>query len=105
VKSLLNITVFAASVLSIFSTSLTLYEVPILKESLSAMEKEKEAQVRDGEKDLVRIYISRDVSIESKEDHAPLFTAKKEVNNSEPQENHLNVFGVQVPIKNARSNI
>jgi len=105
VKSPLNITVFAASVLSIFSTSLTLYEVPILNESLSAMEKEKEAQVRDGEKDPVRIYLSHDVSNKGKDEHTPLFIAEEKVDVSKSPENHINVFGVQVPNENARSNI
>ena len=104
-KTLLNITVFAASVLSIFSTSFTLYEVPILKESLSVLEKEKEAQESSSSSDIKRIYISNDFSNKGKEEPTPLFTAKKEVNVSKPAENYINVFGVQVPNKNAGSNI
>ncbi len=104
-KSLLTITVLVSSALSIFSSSMKLYEMPVFKEALSAINTGKEVWKNDGGKDTIRISLSHDVSNESKENHAPLFTAKKEVNNSELQENHLNVFGVQVPNENARSNI
>ena len=52
-----------------------------------------------------REYISHDVSNKGKDESVPLFTAKKEVNVSKPEEDYINVFGVQVPNKNARSNI
>ena len=104
-KTLLNITVFAASVLSIFSTSFTLYEVPILKESLSVLEKEKEAQESSSSSDIKRIYISNDFPNKGKEEPTPLFTAKKEVDVSKPAEDYINVFGVQIPTRNVRSNI
>ena len=104
-KTLLNITVLAASVLSIFSTSLTLYELPILKESLSALEKEKEAQESSSRSDMKRIYISHDVSNKGKEKSAPLLVADDSGNFSASTEDYINVFGVKISNKNARSNI
>ncbi len=104
-KSLLNITVFAASVLSIFSTSLTLYEVPILKESLLATEKEKEAQESSSRSDMKRIYISHDVSNKDGYKSAPLLVADDSEKFSTSAEDYINVFGVRLPTKNASSNI
>lgn len=104
-KTLLTITVLFSSVLSIFSSSLKLYEMPVFKEALSVIHAGKDVQRSDVKKDPVRIYISHDVSNKSKEEPTPLFIAKKEVNASKPSEDYINVFGVQVPNKNARSNI
>ena len=104
-KTLLNITVFAASVLSIFSTSFTLYEVPILKESLSVLEKEKEAQESSSRSNIKRIYISHDVSNKGRDKYAPLLVADDSEKFSTSTEDYINVFGVQIPIKNASSNI
>ena len=103
-KSLLNITVFAASVLSIFSTSLTLYEVPILKESLLAMEKDKEAQESSSRSGMKRIYISHDVSNKDGYKSAPLLVADNREKFSTSAEDYINVFGVLVPNNKARGN-
>jgi len=105
VKTLLNITVFAASVLSIFSTSLTLYEVPVLKESVSAMEKEKEAQESSSRSDMKRIYISHDISNKGRDKDAPLLVADDSEKFSTSTDDYINVFGVEVPTKNASSKI
>ena len=104
-KNLLNITVFASAVLSIFSTSLTLYEVPDLKEALLVMDKEKEVQESSSRIDIKRIYISHDVSNKGKEKSAPLIVADDSENLLTSAEDYINVFGVQVPNKNARRNI
>ena len=104
-KTLLNITVFASAVLSIFSTSLTLYEVPVLKESISALEKEYEVQDSSSASDMKKVYISHDVSKKSEEEFAPLIIAKEVENSPTSAENYITVFGVEVPTKNASSNI
>ncbi len=99
-KSLLNITVLISSVLSIFSASLTLYEVPVLKETISAVENEGKVQESSSETDMKRIYISHDVSNIGEEQNAPLLVAKRKQSISDPNEDYINVFGVQVPNKN-----
>ena len=104
-KTLLNITVFASAVLSIFSTSLTLYEVPVLKESISALEKENEVQDSSSASDMKKVYISHDVSKKSEEEFAPLIVANEVENSPTSAENYITVFGVQIPTKNASRNI
>ena len=79
--------------------------MPILKESLSAMENEIGAQESSSRSDIKRIYISNDFPNKGKEEPTPLFTAKKEVDVSKPAEDYINVFGVQIPTRNVRSNI
>ena len=83
-KTLLTITVLFSSVLSIFSSSLAIFEMPVFKESLYVIEKGKDVQRSDVKKDSVRIYIPHDVSNRSKEEPTPLITAKKKVNASKP---------------------
>ena len=61
-KNLINITVFASAVLSIFSSSLALYEVPILKEITSSMEKENEGEQNHLRTNIKKIYISHQIS-------------------------------------------
>ena len=104
-KTLLNITVFASAVLSIFSTSLTLYEVPDLKEALLVMDKEKEIQESNSERDIKRIYISHDVSNKGKEESAPLIAANDRENFSTSTEDDINIFGVKISSNKNRSNI
>lgn len=98
-KSLLNITVFASAVLSIFSTSLTLYEVPELKEALLIREEEKSNYESNAAKDLKRIYISHDVSGTSNKKSEPTIVTKDTSNVSKSAEDSINVFGVKV-VKN-----
>jgi len=97
VKSLLNITVFASAVLSIFSTSLTLYEAPGFKEALSIVEEENSSYIHVPEKELKRIYISHDVSSASETHTVPLVARKNSWKESKSTENAINVFGVLVP--------
>ena len=104
-KSLLNITVFASAVLSIFSTSLTLYEVPELRETLSVMEKEKSNQELVKGREMKRIYISHDVSDKGREQSQPLIVADNKENVTTSAEDHINVFGVKISSSNNRSNI
>ena len=104
-KNLLNITVFASAVLSIFSTSLTLYEVPSLKEALSAVEEEETVQESKSEKDIKRIYISHDVSDKGREQSQPLIVADNEEKIITSAEDNINVFGVKISSSNNRSNI
>ncbi len=103
-KNLLNITVFASAVLSIFSTSLTLYEVPDIKEALSAIEKE-EVHKSSSITDIKRIYISHDVSNQGKDKSAHLLAADDSNKLPTSEEDYINVFGVRLPAKNARRNI
>jgi len=105
VKTLLNITVFASAVLSIFSTSLTLYEVPVLKESISALEKENEVQDSSSASDMKKVYISHDVSKKSEEEFAPLIIANEVENSPTSAENYITVFGVNISNRNNHSNI
>ena len=105
VKTLLTITVLVSSALSIFSSSLKLYEVPVFKEAVSVIGMGKEVQASKERKDPVKIYISHDVSNEGKEKQMPLLIAEEKVNVSKPQEDHINVFGVRIPHKSDRSNI
>jgi len=105
VKTLLNITVFASAVLSIFSTSLTLYEVPVLKESISALEKEYEVQDRSSASDMKKVYISHDVSKKSEEEFAPLIIANEVEGSPTSAENYITVFGVNISNRNNHSNI
>lgn len=104
-KSLLNITVFASAVLSIFSTSLTLYEVPELKEALSAMERKDriEHETRP-EKNMKRIYISHDVSDTTTKNSESLLGTKHSSKDSIFAEDYIKVFGVKISSSN-RSNI
>ena len=104
-KNLLNITVFASAVLSIFSTSLTLYEVPDLKEALLLMDKEKEIQESNLERNMKRIYISHNVSNKDKEKSTPLIVANDSKNFSTSAEDYISVFGVKVSSNKNRSNI
>jgi hypothetical protein len=105
VKTLLNITVFASAVLSLFSTSLTLYEVPVLKESMLALEKEYVVQDSSSASDMKKVYISHDVSNKGRDKFTPLLAANDSGNFSTSTEDYIKVFGVKVPNKNARSNI
>ncbi|GJM14749.1 MAG: hypothetical protein DHS20C13_00760 [Thermodesulfobacteriota bacterium] len=104
-KNLLNITVFASAVLSIFSTSLTLYEVPSLKEALSVVEEGETVQESKSEKDIKRIYISHDISDKDREQSEPLILAENKENITTSAEEHLNVFGVKISSSNNQSNI
>lgn len=104
-KNLLNITVFASAVLSIFSTSLTLYEVPDLKEALLVMDKEKEVQESSSRIDIKRIYISHDVSDKGRKQSQPLIVAENKENIITSDEDHINVFGVKISSSNNQSNI
>lgn len=104
-KNLLNITVFASAVLSIFSTSLALYEVPDIKEALSKMDNGQEVQESSTITDIKRIYISHDLSNKGRDKSAPLLVADDSEKFSTSAENYINVFGVQIPTKNASSNI
>jgi len=105
VKTLLNITVFASAVLSIFSTSLTLYEVPALKESISALEKEYEVQDSSSASDMKKVYISHDVSNKGRDKFTPLLVAEDSEKGSTSVENYINVFGVKISNRNNHSNI
>jgi len=105
VKSLLNITVFVSAVLSIFSTSLTLYEVPELKETLSVIEEEKSNQEFVKGKEMKRIYISHDVSKTKSIKPAPIVATKNPEIESYSAEDSINVFGVKVSNKNNHRNI
>ena len=104
-KSLLNITVFASAILSIFSTSLTLYEVPSLKETLSVVEEEETVEESKPEKDIKRIYISHDVSDKGREQSQPLIVADNKENVTTSADDHINVFGIRISSNNNRSNI
>ena len=104
-KSLLNITVFASAILSIFSTSLTLYEVPELKETLSVMEEEKSNQEFVKAREMKRIYISHDLSKKSDKESKPFIVANEVENSPTTTEDYINVFGVKISSHNERSNI
>ena len=69
------------------------------------MEKEKEAQESSSRSKMKRIYISHDASNKGKEKSAPLLIAEEKNGISNPPENYITVFGVQVPNKGNRSNI
>lgn len=105
VKTLLNITVFASAVLSIFSTSLTLYEVPVLKESIATFEQEYEGQGSSMGSDMKRVYISHDVSKKNKEEHKPIIVTKEAQNVAISDKHYIDVFGVKISNSNNRSNI
>jgi len=96
VKSLLNITVFASAVLSIFSTSLTLYEVPELKKALSVEEEENSSHKSESATEMKRIYISHDVSGTGKNPASPKVATKDSGMESKSAEDSINVFGVLV---------
>ncbi|MGB3729156.1 MAG: hypothetical protein WBA70_07905 [Thermodesulfobacteriota bacterium] len=104
-KTLLNITVFASAVLSIFSTSLTLYEVPVLKESIATLEQEYEVQDSSPTSEKKRVYISYDVSNENKEEHKPIIVAKRAKNLATSDKHYIDEFGVKISNSNNRSNI
>ena len=98
-KTLLTITVLVSSLLSIFSSSLKLYEVPVVKDVVSIVNKEKGIEVRYS--DLKRVYISHDVSENGQDKQSPILVAKKKHNANHSSENYINVFGVKVPNKNS----
>ena len=102
-RSLLNITVLISSVLSIFSASLTLYDVPVLKETISAIDDGSEVQESNSEDAMKRIYTSHDVSNKGVETNKPLLVAEGKQNISEVSENYLEVFGVRVPNKTSKA--
>ncbi len=104
-KSLLNITVFASAVLSIFSTSLTLYEVPELKEAISVIEEERSEQLSELGKEMKRIYISHDTSTDSKKEFKPFIVSNVVENVPTSTQENINVFGVQVSKSNNQRNI
>lgn len=104
-KSLLNITVFTSAVLSIFSTSLTLYEVPELKEALSVTKEERSVPELKSGKDMKRIYISHDVSSKRESKSEPLIVTKNNWKKSSPVEESINVFGVKVSKIKSNTNI
>lgn len=104
-KNLLNITVFASAVLSIFSTSLTLYEAPDIKEALSAKDKAQEVRISSSSTEKKRIFISHDVSNPDKERSAHLLAANESEKFQSHEEEPIKVFGVKLPAKNTRSNI
>ncbi len=98
-KTLLTITVLVSSLLSIFSSSLKLYEVPVVKDVVSIVNKEKGIEVRYS--DLKRVYISHDVYKNGQDKQSPILVAKKKNNANHSSENYINVFGVKVPNKNS----
>lgn len=104
-KSLLNITVFASAVLSIFSTTLTLYEVPELKEALSVMEEDKSNQESEAGEELRRIYISHDVSSNSRPRVAPVLISELLQREASSSEESFNVFGVNISKAKSHRNI
>ena len=104
-KSLLNVTIFVSAVLSIFSTSLTLYEVPELKESLSVSEKEKLDQDFKSEQNIRTVYISRDESDSSKRNQKPLMSSKTSLKEKASEEKSINIFGVEVSNHSKNRNI
>lgn len=95
-KSLLNITVFTSAVLSIFSTSLTLYEVPELKEALSVMEEKKLDHETESQIDMKRIYISHDVSDKTERNSEPVLVTKNSNVDPTSAEDDMTVFGVTI---------
>lgn len=105
VKTLLNITVFASAVLSIFSTSLTLYEVPELKEAISVMEEDKTNQEFVAGDEVRRIYISHDVSKTKSIKPAPIVVTKNPKIKAYSAEESIKVFGVTISKGNSHRRI
>lgn len=104
-KSLLNITVFASAVLSIFSTSLALYEAPELKEAISVVEVDNMSHKSEPAKEVKRIYISHDVSGATKTQESPIVAGKKSWSESKSDQAPINAFGVLVSGNNDYKNI
>ena len=98
-KTLLTITVLVSSLLSIFSSSLKLYEVPVVKEVVSVVNNEKSLEEKNS--DLNRVYISHDVSLNEQHKQSPILAAKKKQDRDQSSEYYINVFGVKVPNKNS----
>ena len=98
-KTLLTITVLVSSLLSIFSSSLKLYEVPVFREVVSVIKQDNGA--RDISSETKRVYISHDVSGNTLENNTPLVVAKKNKTTQQTDEKYINVFGVKVPNKNS----
>lgn len=99
-KSLLNITVFASAVLSIFSTSLALYEAPELKEVLSVVEVENMSNKSESAKEVKRVYISHEVSDTIESRTSPIVANKSSRIEPETSEETINIFGVVVSDNN-----
>ncbi len=100
-KTLLTITVLVSSVLSIFSSSLKLYEVPVLQEVVPAINKEKGILESNSKDDMKRIYISYDVSNKREISNSPVQQANERKGiKPDTNENYISVFGVKVPSKN-----
>ncbi|MEM7008156.1 MAG: hypothetical protein AAF462_03395 [Thermodesulfobacteriota bacterium] len=102
-RSLLNVTVLISSVLSIFSTTLALYDMPEIKEKVAAVENGERISRANTQSEMKRIYISHDAS-EDKASILEIATINKSLS-SENKNDHINVFGVSVPDKTGDSKI
>ena len=98
-KTLLTITVLVSSLLSIFSSSLKLYEVPEVKEVVSIINEER--QFEESNSEIKRIYISHDVSENHQNNSSQVLHVKKKQHTPSSAENHINVFGVKISNKNS----
>ena len=104
-KSLLNISVFASAVLSIFSTTLTIYEVPTIKESLSVLKEDNVDQKSGSEKEIMRVYISFDSSKKDETHRDTVLVTRNSMSNSSTYKNQFSVFGIRMASNNNWSNI
>ena len=104
-KALLNITIFISSILSIVLSSVNVYEMPVIKETLSVVNLVRDVSKSDGDEDTVRVYISHDSSEKDKERSTTLIVAGKKDDTSTSPKNYIEAFGVKVPVKNEQGRI